>query len=261
MPNDLDLLQGEWTITALEMEGQSTPATMLATARIVIRGKRFRSAGMGAVYEGVLELDSSTRPRQLDMKFDSGPEKGNTNRGIYQLEGDRLRICLATRGDARPSTFASPPGSGFALETLTRGAAGAAAKTMAQPEEKPASAASGNVSELEGEWQMVSGIIDGKPMDKSLVQWVKRVTRGNTTMVSAGPNVMMQAEFTSNSAQSPKTIDYRNTAGSHKGKTQLGIYEFAGDLLKICMAAPGAERPRRFDAAPKDGTLTVWKRA
>jgi uncharacterized protein (TIGR03067 family) len=98
-------------------------------------------------------------------------------------------------------------------------------------------------------------------MDKSLVQWVKRVTQGNVTTVYAGPNVMMQAEFTSDSSKSPKTIDYRNTAGSHRGKTQLGIYELADGILKIYIAAPGAERPQRFGAAPKDGTLTVWKHA
>jgi uncharacterized protein (TIGR03067 family) len=265
----LELLQGSWTVTSLEMEGQSTPAAMLASARIVIEGKRFRSTGMGAVYEGVLELDSSTKPQQLDMKFDAGPEKGNTNRGIYQLKGDTLRICLATRGGARPKQFQSPPGSGFALETLTRGDAKAVATAKGQPTKnaagtaKAAAATPGGMSagELEGEWLMVSGILDGKPLDKSMVKWVKRVTQGNTTTVYAGPNVMMQAEFAFDDSQTPQTIDYRNTAGSHKGKTQLGIYEFADGVLKICMAAPGAERPRRFDAPPKDGTLTVWKRA
>ena len=30
--------------------------------------------GMGAIYKGTLKLDASTEPRQLDMKFDAGPE-------------------------------------------------------------------------------------------------------------------------------------------------------------------------------------------
>jgi uncharacterized protein (TIGR03067 family) len=110
---------------------------------------------------------------------------------------------------------------------------------------------------------MVSGIIDGRPMDQSLVAWVKRVTTGNRTAVYAGPNLMMQAEFTSDSTTSPKTIDYRNTAGSHKGKTQQGIYEFEGELLRILMAAPGSGRPSQFRVTSGKGgsTLTVWKRA
>lgn len=116
MRDDLDLLQGSWTITDLEVEAQKMPGAMLANSRIVIKGNRFTSTGMDALYTGTLELDMSTSPRQLNMKFDAGPEKGNTNPGIYELDGDTWKICLATRGAVRPLSFASTPGSGFALE-------------------------------------------------------------------------------------------------------------------------------------------------
>ena len=115
MPGDLELLQGIWTVTALEADGQETPATMLANARIVIQRDRFTSTGMGADYEGTVKLSTSTKPRQIDMKFDAGPEKGNTNLGIYKLDGDTLKICLATSGTVRPSRFKSTSGSGFAV--------------------------------------------------------------------------------------------------------------------------------------------------
>jgi uncharacterized protein (TIGR03067 family) len=253
MPDDLDLLQGSWTITALKMEGQETPADMLGDARIVIKRNRFTSTGMGAEYKGTLTLVTSTKPRQIDMKFDAGPEKGNTNPGIYKLDGDTWKICLATRGTVRPSKFASTAGSGFALETLTRGDASPSAKTTKRTSRKSTAPA----TELEGEWRMVSGIFDGKPMDESFLKWVKRVTQGNVTTVLAGPNVMLKAEFTIDSSKSPKTIDYLD-----KGKGQHGIYEFEGDVLKIYMAAAGSPRPTGFGAAPSKGsTLTIWKRA
>src|SRR5208283_985983 len=120
MPQDLDLLQGSWSITSLEIEGQELPASMLANCRIVIKGDRFVSTGMSAVYEGTVLLDPSATPRQLNMTFDAGPEKGNTNLGIYELEGDHWMLCLATRGTVRPPAFAATPGTGFALETLAR---------------------------------------------------------------------------------------------------------------------------------------------
>jgi uncharacterized protein (TIGR03067 family) len=260
---DLDLLQGSWSVTALEVEGLKMPAATLAEARIVVKGNRFTSTGMGAVYKGTLELDASKSPRQLNMKFDAGPEKGNTNPGIYELHGDRWRICLATRGDVRPSSFASVPGSGFALETLTRGDAPAPAKAKARASRKPAPATPSSAStEFEGEWRMIYASIDGHPMDESLVKWVKRVTQGNHTTVYAGPQVMMKVDFTSDPSKSPKAIDYVNTAGSNKGKTQYGIYEFEGDILKLCVSAPGAARPTRFQSAQGDRSmLTVWKRA
>jgi uncharacterized protein (TIGR03067 family) len=262
MREDLDLLQGSWTVTALEVDGQEMPAAMLANARIAIEGDRFTSTGMEAVYRGKIELDASTRPRRIDMKFDAGPEKGNTNPGIYELDGDTWRICIATRGGVRPSSFASNPGSGFALETLIRGDAAVAGKAKARTssEAAPASPSSAPATEFEGKWSLISGIMDGRPMDESVVKWVKRVTQGNQTTVFAGPQTIMKLEFTSDSSQSPKTIDYLNTAGSNKGKTQHGIYEFDGDLLKICVSAPGAARPTEFQ--PGDGgALTVWKRA
>lgn len=264
MNQDLDLLQGSWTITALQVNGEQMSEEMLRGARIVVRGNRFISTGMGAVYEGQLELDASVSPRQLDMKFDAGPEKGNTNLCIYELEGDTWKICIATHGTVRPAKFASSKGSGFAVETLIRDDASVARKTKARASQKtaPANKSTAEATELEGEWQLVSGIMDGNPMDQSLVKWVKRVTRGNQTTVVAGPNVMLKVEFRSDPSKTPKTIDYVNLSGSNKGKTQLGIYEFEDDLLRVFIAAPGAERPSKFpDASAKGSTLTVWKRS
>src|SRR5262245_34353663 len=123
MRDDLDLLQGTWSVTSLEVEGQKMTAGMLDGAQIVIKGNRFTSTGMGAVYKGTLKIDATAKPARLDMKFSAGPEKGNTNLGIYKLDGDTWKLCLAMRGDVRPLKFASLPGSGFALETLTRGSA------------------------------------------------------------------------------------------------------------------------------------------
>src|SRR5262249_46517360 len=155
------------------------------------------------------------------------------------------KLCLATRGPVRPSSFATRPGSGLALETLTR-------ETAASQPDKPVSAVaapsqpSGAVTEFEGEWPMVAGIMNGKAMDESAVKWVKRVTHGNRSTVMAGPQMMLQVEFTHDPSQSPKAIDYLNLAGSLKGKAQLGIYEFEGGLVKFCIAAPGAPRPTEF---------------
>ena len=108
---------------------------------------------------------------------------------------------------------------------------------------------------------MVSGVMSGQAMKKSDVQWVKRVTEGNEVKVIAGPQVLMQMEFTHDGSKSPKTIDYVNTAGANKGKTQEGIYELDGDILKICVGAPGSARPAQFESVAGDGrSFTVWRR-
>ncbi|MCS6976209.1 MAG: TIGR03067 domain-containing protein [Gemmatales bacterium] len=49
-------------------------------------------------------------------------------------------------------------------------------------------------------------------------------------------------------SRKPAWIDLVITSGSDKGKTQLGIYEFVGETLRICTARPGeGERPASFD--------------
>jgi len=255
MPEDIDLLQGTWNVSALEVDGQKMPESVLGTAQIVIKGSRFTSTGMGAVYEGTIELDTSKKPKHLTMHFDAGPEKGNKNLGIYEIKNDRFKICLATRGNARPSRFATEPGTGFALETLTKTRARkrAAAKTTTTP--------SGPATEFEGEWRMVSGVSNGVPMEESTVQWVRRKTIGDETTIYAGPQVMAKMKFTVDSAKSPKTIDYVNTGGANKGKHQEGIYDLEGKILRICVAAPGAQRPKEFESKAGDGRMfTVWER-
>jgi uncharacterized protein (TIGR03067 family) len=264
MKQDIDLLQGTWTITTLEMDGQQMSAP--ENAQIAINGHRFTSIGMGAEYAGTLKLDASASPRQLDMKFDTGHAKGVTNLGIYELKGDKLQLCLATRGTVRPKKFASTPDSGIALETLSRSKAVAAAKSKAKAKTStkaaPMAKSNAPATEIDGEWNLVSAVMDGTLMDQSMVKWVKRVTQGNQSTVTAGPQVMLKVEFTCDISKSPRTIDYVNLAGANKGKAQAGIYEFEGELLKFCVAAPGAVRPKKFESVKGDGrALTVWKRA
>jgi uncharacterized protein (TIGR03067 family) len=252
MAQDLDLLQGSWSVSSLEMDGQKMAGGMLGDARIVVEGSRFRSTGMGSAYEGTFQLQPAGKPAHIDMMFDSGPEKGNTNLGIYELQGDSWKLCLATRGTTRPSNFHSPAGSGIAVEMLVRGTA---------EEQTMESSPSGPATEFEGTWKLVSGTMDGKEMDALIVQWVKRVTTGNQTVVTAGPQTMLKVEFTFDPSQSPKTIDYVVLAGPQKGKTQLGIYKQEGYLLTFCVAPPGAARPTEFVSVPHDGrTLTAWKK-
>ncbi len=262
MPNDIDRLQGAWAVTSLEVDGQSMPDSSLAAAQIEIQGDRFTTTGMGAEYAGTLKLDAKPKPRHIDMHFDTGHAAGVVNRGIYELKADAWKLCLATRGDARPSSFATQPGSGFALETLSR----ATAKTPRKKAKAATAAAephtSADATEIEGDWAMVSGVMNGIAMEASMVSWVKRENRGNLSTVLAGPQTMLKVTFTLDVSQSPHAIDYVTLAGPHKGKTQLGIYSLKRDLLSVCMAPPGAARPDEFQSAKGDDRVfTVWKKA
>jgi len=263
MPIDLDKLQGTWSVTSLEADGEKMPASTFNGATIVLKGKRFTSTGMGATYKGTVEIDETRKPKSFDLLFSAGPEKGNRNPGIYKLDADKWTICLATRGDQRPRKFATSTGSGYALETLKRGdVAGKSTKKRIAPTtaKQLGSAAPGPPTELEGEWAMVSAIMNGVPMPLAMVKWARRITRGNVTTVVAGPQVFLKASFTLSSLKNQSVIDYLNLEGASKGKSQAGIFEMSGDELRICMSAPGKPRPADFSSRAGDGrSFTTWR--
>lgn len=116
---ELDKLQGTWRITSLEMDGKPIPQEFLKEAKIIVKGDKFESR-VGVPYTGTVKIDPTQKPKTIDLVFESGPEKGNTSLGIYELDGDTWKICLGVNTMERPTEFAAKPGTGFALEKLTR---------------------------------------------------------------------------------------------------------------------------------------------
>jgi uncharacterized protein (TIGR03067 family) len=240
----------------------------LAGMTIVIDRNRFASNGMGQTYEGTIALDQKKTPRTIDLVFTSGPQTGTRNLGIYKFGRDGWTLCLATYGDKRPRTFATKPGTGLALETLERESAApkrgkkTPAKQTASRIAKAHAAEAGPATPLEGDWKMVSGVFNGKALADNMVEWCSRTTRGGLTTVVAGPQTMLKATFTIDASTHPQAIDYVNLEGASKGKSQAGIFDFAGGDLRICMAAPGKPRPAAFASKPGDGrSLTTWRRS
>src|SRR5258706_16101052 len=92
----------------------------MGKARFSIQGEHFSASRRGPTYEGTIELDASASPKTVNLNFTAGPEKGNRSLGIYQLDADNWRLCLTLRGDLRPTAFAAPAGSVFALELFMR---------------------------------------------------------------------------------------------------------------------------------------------
>jgi uncharacterized protein (TIGR03067 family) len=268
MPDDLDTLQGTWTVTALQVDGRKMPPEALADASIVIKGRKFTSFGMGAEYAGTIELGQTKKPKTFDLLFTRGHATGTRQLGIYKLDDGKWTICLATRGEKRPATFATKADTGLALETLKRGGAAARKTARQKPpplrriEPTPTAAVSGDATELEGEWAMIGGVLNGAVMSAAMAKWCQRITRGDVTTVLAGPQVMLKARFTLDASRTPKAIDYVNLEGPQARKPQAGIFELKGDSLRICMSAPGKARPGEFASKAGDGrSFTSWRLA
>lgn len=234
-----DSLQGKWYVVSVEVEGQKFPP---GDSSIAITGDRFVSLGMGAEYEGSIEIGEKT----FDLQYDKGPHAGKTSLGIYELKGDEWKMCLGFAGAARPTEFLSRQGTGHALQILRR------RKEDDRPnidtESSPESSGAAP-TELEGEWSMTSCIQDGQPMPKSFAKMARRLFAGNRTTLFIGEQVSAQSRTRVHGGE----IDYLDLG-------QLGRYELAGDVLKISMGEREGPRPADFSAvAGGRRTVTEWK--
>ena len=102
---ELDKLQGEWTLVSTEVRGKKRPDTENAVSKLtisenqwVVTYRDFRSNARATI-----EIDPSKDPKTIDLTL-RGEEL--PARGIYKLEGDTLTVCRnATVGGARPKEF------------------------------------------------------------------------------------------------------------------------------------------------------------
>ena len=49
----------------------------------------------GHTTHGVFKVNPIYKPMTIDLIFSDGPGKDQTQKGIYELEGDTQRICVA----------------------------------------------------------------------------------------------------------------------------------------------------------------------
>jgi uncharacterized protein (TIGR03067 family) len=109
---DVELLQGSWTVQLDERDGKAAPALFLRNARVEIDGNRIlvRDRAGNLLRSATYRLDVMQRPKTIDLDLAEGPELGPSERGIYRVDADRLRICASYAGGERPRAFEAGPG-------------------------------------------------------------------------------------------------------------------------------------------------------
>jgi uncharacterized protein (TIGR03067 family) len=118
---DMLLLQGKWFPVAGELGGKPMSEDQLSKiAFVVFVANRMLVSQDGKSYEGQFALDSSKSPKWITVKRSEGINKYGLMDGIYELDGDTLRLCMGEPEDPRPITFTSVPGQRVLYLTLTR---------------------------------------------------------------------------------------------------------------------------------------------
>jgi uncharacterized protein (TIGR03067 family) len=118
--NDKDKLQGTWSMVSGESNGDPPPDEMIKNFRMVFNGDRMtlKFGPDKGQKEGTFKLDPRKKPKEILLTPSKEGEK--PMQGIYDLDGDNLKLCMARAGNPRPKEFAAKKGSTDILMVLRR---------------------------------------------------------------------------------------------------------------------------------------------
>jgi uncharacterized protein (TIGR03067 family) len=123
---ELAALDGTWLLESVEINGnkQGAPADGPSLEVRIKAGRLTVGQDNGA--EGfTFTIDPSCTPKLIDLtevEEGKGAGRGQTLEGIYEIKGDRLRLCLKEAAGVRerPTAFEARAGSQTILLTLRR---------------------------------------------------------------------------------------------------------------------------------------------
>ncbi len=112
--DDLKKLQGTWECVAMEREGDAIPAEAFKGSSVVYEDDLATLYRDGEFFRrGIITLDPSKTPKRINTWDLGGPYADDSVPGIYELDGDTLKICFSRPKVARPTEFTTKKDPGF----------------------------------------------------------------------------------------------------------------------------------------------------
>ena len=116
-----DAFQGVWQLSGGEVDGKALSEMQISGGKLEINGTgyTFTLAPVGTIV-GTQKLGAMRQVNTIDITDETGPHKGQTCLGIYELDGNEFRVVFAPPGGQRPVKFATVPESGQWLHVWKR---------------------------------------------------------------------------------------------------------------------------------------------
>ena len=124
--DDLASLRGTWLTVSLVNDGkilvdQAVAAKPGPATKLVYEGHTWKlTFNDKVVASGSFTIDAAKSPKEIDIMDRSGVKNKATKLGIYEIDGETYRYCLAPAGKPRPTQFTSEKGSGHSLGVSKR---------------------------------------------------------------------------------------------------------------------------------------------
>ena len=117
---DSKALNGTWAPQSGEFAGAKFPDEILKTLKLEIKDGKYTVTAGKETDKGTAKIDSSKKPKEMDVVGTDGPNKGKTFPAIYELDGDTLKVCYDLSGKERPKAFKTESGTMVFLVTYKR---------------------------------------------------------------------------------------------------------------------------------------------
>ena len=113
-------LSGTWKIVKAELSGEEMPGFVAEKIEVELGDDAYAMRFAGQVADrGTFTLTTVGDFHVIQLVGVEGTNAGRTIPAIYQLVGDRLRVCYGLDG-IRPGAFATAPGQNLFLATYRR---------------------------------------------------------------------------------------------------------------------------------------------
>jgi uncharacterized protein (TIGR03067 family) len=116
---DLQKMQGDWAAFEIIRDGNKLPTDDAQAYFRTVEGEAYSVSRYRKVMgTGTIKIDATKSPREINAQPSGAGAK--LQKGIYEWDGDKLKINFGPPGGDRPTDFKSPPGSGRAYTVWER---------------------------------------------------------------------------------------------------------------------------------------------
>jgi uncharacterized protein (TIGR03067 family) len=113
---ELAQFEGEWTMMSAERDGQTPPKNLITSAKRTCRDNVTTVMVNGQLLmKATFTVDPTKSPKTIDYRVTEGRNQGTNQLGIYELDGDKMKICFADPGRQRPTDFNTKGKNGHTL--------------------------------------------------------------------------------------------------------------------------------------------------